>query len=226
MIYEPDVTLTDYGLAIMCAVFARLLLRQEVERPALRAWFAVFFTAVSAASLLGGTVHGFFPDITSAGHRALWPATLFAIGLAAAAAWMIGLILRFPRDTIAAVAPALVVGLFAYIAVVLFVSQDFVVAILGYMPAAAFLLIILTLVYLEVRQREVLLGVVGVLLTFVAAAVQQLGVGIHPSYFNHDALYHVIQAVALYMLFLSAIWLVAQKPGGGLGTAQGGPGYE
>jgi hypothetical protein len=212
MIYEPDVTLTDYGLAIMCAIFARMLLRREVEWPALRTWFAVFFTAVSAASLLGGTVHGFFPDVMSAGYRALWPATLFSIGIAAAGAWMIGLVLRFPRDTIAAVAPALVVGMFAYIAVVLFVSQDFVVAMLGYMPSSVFLLIVLTIVYFEVRQREVLLGIVGVLLTFVAAAVQQIEIGIHPSYFNHDALYHVIQAVALYMLFLSAIWLVAQKP--------------
>ena len=212
MIYQPDVTLTDYGLAIMCAIFARVLLRQEVERPALRTWFAVFFTAVSVASLLGGTVHGFFPDVLSAGYRALWPATLFSLGIAAAAAWMIGLVLRFPRDTIAAVAPALVVGMIAYIAVVLFMSQDFVVAILGYMPAAVFLLIILTLVYFDLRRREVLLGVVGLLLTFVAAAVQQMGIGIHPSYFNHDALYHAIQAVALYMIFLSAIWLVAQKP--------------
>jgi len=216
MIYEPDVTLTDYGLAIMCAIFARVLLRQEVARPAVRTWFAVFFAAVSAASLLGGTAHGFFPDVTSAGYRALWPATLFSIGIAAAAAWMIGLVLRFPRDTIAAVAPALVVGLIAYIAVVLFLSQDIVVAILGYMPASVFLLIILTLVYFDVRRREVLLGVVGVLLTFVAAAVQQLGIGVHPSYFNHNALYHVIQAVALYMLFLSAIWLVAQEPDDGL----------
>ena len=219
MLYEPDVALTDYGLAIMCAIFARMLWRQEVERPALRTWFTVFFTAASAASLLGGTVHGFFPDMMSAGYRALWPATLFSIGVAAAAAWMIGLVLRFPRDTIAAVAPTLVVGMIAYIAVVLFLSQDFVVAILGYLPASVFLLIILTMVYLEVRQREVLLGVVGVLLTFLAAAVQQIEIGIHPSYFNHNALYHVIQAVALYMLFLSAIWLVAQKPD----AARGGP---
>lgn len=216
MIYEPDVMLTDYGLAVMCAIFARVLLRQEVRRPVLRNWFATFFTAIAAASLLGGTVHGFFPDHASVGYRALWPATLFIIGFAALAAWMIGLVLRFPRDMIGAVAPALVVGLIAYIAVVLFVSQNFVVAIFAYMPATVFLLVMLTLVYFEVRQQQVLLGVVAVLLTFVAAAVQQLRIGIHPAYFNHDALYHVIQAVGLYMLFLSALWLVRQEPVGDL----------
>jgi hypothetical protein len=214
MIYEPDVTLTDYGLTIMCALIARALLRMDVERPVLRNWFAAFFTAIAAAAFLGGTVHGFFPDITSAGYRALWPATLFSIGFAALAAWMVGLILRFPRDTIAAVAPALVVGLIAYIAVVLFVSQDFVVAIFGYMPATAFLLVILALEFFDTRQREVLLGVVAVLLTFVAAAVQQIEVGIHPNYFDHNALYHVIQAVALYLLFLSSIWLVKRESSG------------
>lgn len=31
----------------------------------------------------------------------------------------------------------------------------------------------------------------------IAAALQQLGAGLHPEYFNHNALYHAIQALAL-----------------------------
>jgi hypothetical protein len=48
-------------------------------------------------------------------------------------------------------------------------------------------------------------------LTFVAAGVQQAGVALGSIHFNHNALYHVIQAVALFMIFWSARWFVARN---------------
>jgi hypothetical protein len=53
-----------------------------------------------------------------------------------------------------------------------------------------------------------LYGVTGLALTFVAAAVQQLRIAIHPVYFNHNALYHVIQAGALLLIFVAARFTV------------------
>jgi hypothetical protein len=47
-------------------------------------------------------------------------------------------------------------------------------------------------------------GIAGVALTFVAAAVQHGRIGLHPRYFNHNALYHLIQAFALLLIFLAA----------------------
>jgi hypothetical protein len=41
-------------------------------------------------------------------------------------------------------------------------------------------------------------------LTFVAAAVQQARVALHPRYFDHNALYHLIQAAGLYLVFRGA----------------------
>ncbi len=52
----------------------------------------------------------------------------------------------------------------------------------------------------------------GLLLTFVAAYVQQAKIGLNPQYFNHNALYHLIQAVALGMFFLSARQLTKAAP--------------
>jgi hypothetical protein len=37
-----------------------------------------------------------------------------------------------------------------------------------------------------------------------AAAAQQAKIGIHPVYFDHNSLYHVLQAIALFMVFLVA----------------------
>jgi len=36
--------------------------------------------------------------------------------------------------------------------------------------------------------------------TIVAAVVQYFQVSVHPRYFNHNALYHAIQAAALFMI--------------------------
>jgi Family of unknown function (DUF6962) len=55
------------------------------------------------------------------------------------------------------------------------------------------------------------LATAGVALTLVAALLQQREVSIHPRYFNHSALYHVLQAVALFLIFLSGRWLVGAE---------------
>ena len=87
---EPDVTLTDYALAIECLIFAAILHRNNSRNVKLGRWFTLFFASICAASLFGGTVHGFFPEVDSLGHDILWPASLLTIGLTALAAWAIG----------------------------------------------------------------------------------------------------------------------------------------
>ncbi|MGH7408224.1 MAG: DUF6962 family protein [Candidatus Methylomirabilales bacterium] len=204
MITEPDVTLTDYGLAIECALFTYLLYRRGGRPQPLRTWFAVFFGSASVASLTGGTVHGFFLDVKTVGYAILWPATLVAIGVTALSTWAIGARIQFSAGVARGISIGAAVGFAGYCVVVLFVAQTFRIAVLNYLPAAIFLLGVLTIAYARVREREVLVGMGGLVLIFVAAGVQQGGVALHPVYFNHNALFHLIQAVALFMLFWGA----------------------
>ena len=210
MMSEPDVTLTDYGLAIECAVLVLLLLRQGDPQEPLRIWFALFFASVGLAALAGGTVHGFFPGEETLGHAMLWPTALIAIGLTAMAGWAIGARLLFSTDVARRIILAAAVEFVAYSVLVLLISQRFMFAVINYLPAVMWLALALAIVYARVRQRPVLVGLAGLLLTFVAAGVQQAGVALHPIYFNHNALYHVIQAIALLMIFWSARWFVAR----------------
>ena len=76
------------------------------------------------------------------------------------------------------------------------VRNSFRVAIVHYLPAAVFLLVALLWRYLRNNGRHVLTGMGGLLLTFVAAGIQQAELALHPDYFNHNALYHLIQVVA------------------------------
>jgi len=211
MMSEPDVTLTDYGLAIECAVLVLLLLRQGDPQQPLRTWFALFFGSVSAAALTGGTVHGFFLNPNTAGNIILWRATLIAIGVSALAGWGIGATLLFSTDVARRIILVAAVEFVAYSVLVLFISQRFMFAVINYLPAVIWLALALAIVYARVRRRPVLLGLAGLLLTFVAAGVQQGGIALHPIYFNHNALYHVIQAVALFMIFWSARWFVTRN---------------
>jgi Family of unknown function (DUF6962) len=92
---------------------------------------------------------------------------------------------------------------------VLFVSQNFRVAIIDNLPAVLFLLAALLICYRRQPRRGPLVAAAGLSLTLVAATLQQLKVGINPVYFNYNAVFHVVQAVALLLLFLGAQALIA-----------------
>jgi len=210
MITEADVTLTDYGLAIECALFTYLVPRHGNPQQPLRTWFALFFGSVSAAALTGGTVHGFFLNPNTTGNIILWRATLIAIGVSALAGWGLGATLLVSPGVARRIILAAAVEFVAYSVLVLLISQRFMFAVINYLPAVMWLALALAIVYARVRQRPVLLGLAGLLLTFVAAGVQQAGVALDSIRFNHNALYHVIQAIALLMIFWSARWFVAR----------------
>lgn len=190
---EPDVALTDYALAIECALFAYLSPRKE---------HALFFGSAAAASLAGGTVHGFFLDPRTLGNAVLWRLTLIAIGATALGAWAIGARLLSPAPTARRIIVAAAAAFAAYCVVTLFVTQNFAAAVVFYLPAVVFLLIVLSLAYAHAPERRILVAIAGLGLMFLAALVQQARIALHPTYFNHNALYHLIQAVALWLLFL------------------------
>jgi hypothetical protein len=206
MIAEPDVALTDYGLAIECALLAVFLYRTPTSAVPLRFYFVAFFCAVGLGALLGGTDHGFLLDKTTRVRAVVWKGTLIAIGVSALAAWQAGALLTAPAPAHWIRAGAVLVFIGYLFAVAR--SNAFLVAIVHYVPAVMFLLGVFVWHYVRGRERHYLWGVVALLLTFAAAGVQQARIGLHPVLFNHNALYHLIQAVALLLLFLAARGIV------------------
>ncbi|HYC53218.1 MAG TPA: hypothetical protein VEB19_19095 [Gemmatimonadaceae bacterium] len=208
---EPDVTLTDYAIAALCAVFCVLASRWRTESPTLRRWWIILFGSIGAGALFGGTVHGFFLDTESVGNAVLWRATLLALGVTSAAMWMLGAMLRLAPAAVTVIRGAALVLLAVYAVIVIGVDQRFLIAIAMYLPATVFLLAVFISLARR-RQPGIGVGIVGLLLTFVAAAIQQLRIGIHPTWFNHNALYHVVQGIALYMIFRAAKSLTLASP--------------
>jgi hypothetical protein len=199
---EPDVALTDFGLAVECALFAAWLGRPTGAGGNLRRWFVVLFAALAVASLLGGITHGFLPE-GSPGAAQAWLATLAAIAVAALASWAVGAHVALAQRARAAIVGLGIALFVANVAVALLVSQSFLVAIAFYAPAVAFAFAAFTVAYWRCRQPVLLFAVGGVALTLAAAVIQQqpnaafLGL-------SHNALYHVVQAVGLALIFVTA----------------------
>lgn len=209
-------TLTDYALALECALFAVWTARANAFGPegALRRWLVLFFAASAAAPALGGTVHGFFPDPASFAHRALWTATLLAIGVAALGAAGVAAGLLFAPDARRRLRRAALLLFVLYAGVVLGFERRFAVAIAAYLPAALLLGAAFAGLAARTRSWNAGLGVAGVGLTLIAAVVQQQGIGLHPHHFDHNALYHVIQGVAFACLFVAGRSALTRAGGG------------
>ena len=156
-LHEPAVTLSDFGLAIACGWFAGWLARQR--RTPLGVAFVALFGASALAALLGGITHGFLPDPQAPLARVIWTGTLAAIGGAAFACWAIGGLLVLSRRGAGLLAIAAGFLLVGYLAVILWVSRSFAIAVANYAPAAAFLLIAFGLAYRRRRSKSLLAGV-------------------------------------------------------------------
>jgi len=203
---EPDVTLTDVGLAIECGILVLLISRRSPRVPSLSLWFTAFFASIGAGALAGAAVHGnFVPGAT----RILWLVTLVALGVTALAAWRIAAGLfggGAPGHWLARLAT---VEFFVYCGMVLFVTQSFTAAIVNYVPALAFLFV----VFVRTSRRHPTAGprwgATALALMFVGSVVQFRRLALHPVYFDHNALYHAIEAIALLFMFGAARWAIA-----------------
>jgi hypothetical protein len=200
VISEPSTLITDYMLGSLTAVLAWRLLVTNRRRPqrAVRFWSAALM-AVAFGSIVGGTYHGFALALTSGVAAALWKATMLAMGVAS---------LFLTLSAIQAAAPPrlrrlLVIAAFTKLCVYaawVFSHDEFKYVIMEY---GSTLLLVLVLVGAnkirgETGHRVFIAG--GILVSIVAALIQQSGVSLH-AHFNHNDLMHVVQMGAVWLLF-------------------------
>jgi hypothetical protein len=149
---------------------------------------------------MGGTVHGFQHALAPAAAATLWLVTLESLVAAAFAVVGAAILLAGPWPH-ASRAIAAAGAIFAGYGLWVVSNPVFLSAIAAY--AAAFLV----LVVLRWRAGpldaggRLLLGGVGV--SMAAAAIQQSGWAPH-RLFNHNDLYHVVQALGVWLLYRAA----------------------
>ncbi|HKR65676.1 MAG TPA: hypothetical protein VJZ00_18235 [Thermoanaerobaculia bacterium] len=176
---EPMTLATDYLICVIAIVFGVRLWR--VFRP----WsLAFFFTA--AGSLFGGTFHGF-------GGFAMWKATIFSIALASF------FLLSGCGRVLTSIGIVKLVATMSW----MIAHDDFQWVILDYGIS-----LLLVGIWIRVRPRSAPWVWGSIAVSVLAALVQHLGFSPHP-HFNHNDLYHVIQIVALWLLYRGGLLMTS-----------------
>ncbi len=199
---EPDVTLTDFALTVECLLLSSLLYlaRKRCLAP-VNGWFHVLFLATGLASAAGAVVHGFMTPSAGAASP-VWALTLFALGASGAACWNLsGFFLALPPARLRMLKQITLIALSLYGFYVFSGQRKFITAIVAYLPGALILFGSLVRFYFVQRSPTAINGLVALFLTLLSAAVQQLKVDLVPNVLGHNALYHLIQMVALFLLF-------------------------
>jgi hypothetical protein len=193
-VHEADVALTDFALAVECAIFVFIIVRKLTPR-GYRKWLIALFGSISAGGLFGGLTHAYFPD-----NQTLWVATMLAVGVSALACWNLAAEVVEKPWRMFRIAVAAEFLVYATMISAGWRAYRFVIA--DYLPAAVFLLM-MCLVAIVNGRRELAIVVVGLVLTFVAAAIQLMRFDV--PHVTHNALYHLVQGVALLLLFVGFV---------------------
>jgi hypothetical protein len=207
--HEPATLATDYLLAVLAAVCA-LRLRREMEgksgegdaspagRPnsfKARQWWRATLWFIAASGLIGGTSHGFFPDETSGVTAAvIWWAALVTLSLASAAMAM-ALLYEWNPASLNFWIKIIGAKFFLFEAIEM-IRPKFVVAMADY-GSTLLIWLVVAMVWPRPWRGWIIGVVVG---SAIGAAVQQSGWDL-ASWFNHNDLYHVIQAGVVILMY-------------------------
>jgi uncharacterized protein DUF6962 len=209
-IHDPDVVFTDLGLALLGGYLGWRLWKAPGPRMMLRTG-ALLMGGLASAALWGAVFHAFFPagTATPAGFL-IWVPVALSIVLAASV--MLELSLRLLLPPIQSRVRRLIVATYAVVfaVVVLLVHESFSSIVYFYTPALVLLLIAAGQQALRSRDTGWTLIAIGLMMSAGAAMLQQAEVAVHPVYFDHNAVYHVVQAIALVFLYFG--WRRASLP--------------
>jgi hypothetical protein len=199
-VHEPAVVLTDLALAILGAVLAWRL----------RGRGRVIVGGLASAAFWGAIFHAFFPERTATplGFIAWLPVAFSILVVAAALLDMALAVIVFrlrpgasPGNTRTRRAMVLAYCIL-FVAVVLLVDESFSTIVRLYGPALTLGLVAAAFQAIRRRSGAWALVALGLALSAAAALMQQSHVALHPVYFDHNALYHVVQGGALVLLYL------------------------
>jgi len=206
-IHEPATLLTDFLLAALSGWLAwRLRRRTPSTNPAGRWWsHALGFTALSA--VVGGSYHGFAPNFPAPVAAAWWIATLLIICLIGAAMAMSLMHELAPAGRLREWTGVIVFQFVAFGGAAI-KHPAFIVAIIDY----GLTLAVWAVAAIALRRPWSGWMLAGVGLSVIAALVQQLHWAPSRS-FNHNDLYHVIQALALICFYAAGNNFAGSAPG-------------
>lgn len=197
---EPVTLATDYAMGVLAVVLAVRLLRAGLAagQVPILLWSGAF-AATALAAWFGGTHHGFLQMMPAAAARGVWKVTVLSTGVASACLLAAVAVAGTGGALQRVLLTAAVVKLAVYVWWMLS-HDDFLFVIADYGLALAALMVVMWVSTTGGLAAASPWLTAGVAVSVVAAGIQALGIAPHP-HFNHNDLFHVVQMVALYLLY-------------------------
>lgn len=189
---EVVTMVTDYLLAATGFGAAMWLWKSAAGVPG--RWWAVAFVATGVAAVLGGTSHGYAPVIDKQTHGLVWRLTYVTVGIANFCILYGAALAAVPRRFFRAAVAVLLARMLAVAAALIVVAQfrfvlyDYAITLVGLLALAAALG--------ARRQPGARWIVAGVAASTIGAVVQLARIG-QGRVFNHNDLFHVVQAIGI-----------------------------
>jgi hypothetical protein len=199
----PTTLLTHYALAALTGYFARRSHASARHRGDLapRLW-AAGFGAISLCAFAGGTYVGFTAYMDAGVAQSLWRATLCLAG-AASLLFLCSIVHAYTAGRLRVALLALAAAKFALLAMWIANHDDLRYVI--YDIVATMLPVLALSAWGGWSKRAAAPWVLtGILVSLVAALVQQGRVTLHPQ-FDHANLFRVIRMIAMYFLFRAGL---------------------
>ncbi len=197
-ISEPTTLATDYALAGLSGFLAWRMFETS-GRVRTRRYWAFALAATAVASFAGGTYHGFGPVLPPHAAAALWKLTTLSMGVASFFLTASAAYAAFGGSGRAALLALATIKLLIY-SWWMSTHDAFVYVICDYGSTLLFILVLVAANRLhgETGQRTSIAG--GIVVSVVAALLQQSGLRLH-AHFNHNDLMHVVQMLAVWLLY-------------------------
>jgi len=205
-ITEPMTMITDYAMGALALVLALRLFGDAGAGSQLsgRLWAAaLLMTAVAA--IVGGTYHGFIQWMPGARGRMVWKLTLFATGVGSACLLAAALVAATTGTLQGALIAVVCVKLAVYVWSIS-TSDRFTLVIADYGAALIAVLLAAWIVAPSGLTPAAWWITAAVAVALVAAVIQYAHLAPH-EHFNHNDLFHVVQMVAIYLLYRGGLLL-------------------
>ncbi len=206
---EPMTLLTDYLLGFISLYLSVLLWRQgsREKQTSIKLWGATL-GILAVTSFLGGAYHGFQEFLGSAAPL-LWKVTLYGMGTIS---FLMLCTLSFSMCRGFSRKVLFMICAVKWVLFIFWVSShdEFRFAVYDYGSAMMLLLVVYGFSFLKGRGRESGWMVSGIIVSFTAAAIQQSSLTIGAN-INHNDIYHIVQIVAVYLLYKGGSLLRDQR---------------
>ena len=205
-IYEPMTTITDVLIAIISLYYARELTAIYFYQLLNVQYHWIWtFRMLALGAFLGAISHGIGPYLSPVLQDLVWKFTTYSIGIMSYFMVLSMLHHLFDYPVVVRWRWILVALIIIYLTVVT-INDNFINVIRFYVPLMVIVVIGLLYTWLTVNADGTDMIILGILISFIAAGVQQSRIVLH-EHMNYNDIAHFIQLVSMWYFYRGSLVL-------------------